>query len=54
MINRKFEERTCGDGPSLQCVLEDDHHLLELIHSAIVRIQLIYIVIGYYCIRLND
>uniref|UniRef100_A0A6Q2Z4C9 Dynein, axonemal, heavy chain 6 n=1 Tax=Esox lucius TaxID=8010 RepID=A0A6Q2Z4C9_ESOLU len=31
MINNKVEEKACGDGPSLVDMLEDDHHLQEVI-----------------------
>ncbi|XP_052368634.1 dynein axonemal heavy chain 6-like [Oncorhynchus keta] len=31
MINSKVEEKTCGDGPGLEAMLEDDKHLLNII-----------------------
>lgn len=31
MINNKFEEKTCGEGPSLSAMFEDDRHLQGLI-----------------------
>ena len=31
IINSKFEEKTCGDGPSLTTMFEDDKHLQNLI-----------------------
>lgn len=30
IINRKFEEKTCGDGPQLEVMFEDDQHLKNL------------------------
>jgi dynein heavy chain len=30
IINRKFEEKTCGDGPQLEIMFEDDQHLKNL------------------------
>lgn len=27
LINSKFEEKTCGDGPGLEAMFEDDKHL---------------------------
>ena len=33
MINHKFEDKTCGEGPSLGAMFEDDKHLLGLIHN---------------------
>ncbi len=30
MINRKLEEKVCGDGPSLAIVFEDDIDLMDL------------------------
>ncbi|CAK8691447.1 unnamed protein product [Clavelina lepadiformis] len=32
IINNKFEEKTCGDGPSLSAMFEDDRDLQGLIH----------------------
>lgn len=31
IINNKFEEKTCGDGPSLSTMFEDDKHLQSII-----------------------
>uniref|UniRef100_A0A8K9XJ36 Dynein, axonemal, heavy chain 6 n=1 Tax=Oncorhynchus mykiss TaxID=8022 RepID=A0A8K9XJ36_ONCMY len=31
MINSKVEEKTCGEGPGLEAMLEDDKHLLNII-----------------------
>ncbi|XP_056004113.1 dynein axonemal heavy chain 6-like isoform X1 [Ostrea edulis] len=31
IINNKFEEKTCGDGPSLATMFEDDKHLQSII-----------------------
>ena len=33
IINNKFEEKTCGDGPSLATMFEDDKHLQTIIHN---------------------
>jgi len=33
IINNKFEEKTCGEGPSLGTMFEDDKHLQTIIHS---------------------
>jgi dynein heavy chain len=33
MINKNFEEKTCGEGPSLQAIFKDDNHLLPLVVS---------------------
>ncbi|KAL4640265.1 dynein heavy chain 6, axonemal [Arapaima gigas] len=33
MINNKVEEKTCGEGPSLEIVLEDDKHLHSIIQN---------------------
>ncbi|WAR29562.1 DYH6-like protein [Mya arenaria] len=33
IINNKFEEKMCGEGPSLSTMFEDDKHLQTIIHS---------------------
>ncbi|KAL8568337.1 Dynein heavy chain 6, axonemal [Nucella lapillus] len=33
IINNKFEDKTCGEGPSLATMFEDDKHLQTIIHS---------------------
>ncbi|XP_018593809.2 dynein heavy chain 6, axonemal [Scleropages formosus] len=33
MINNKVEEKACGEGPSLEIVLEDDRHLQTIIQN---------------------
>ncbi|KAM6971776.1 dynein axonemal heavy chain 6 [Aplochiton taeniatus] len=33
MINNKQEEKTCGDGPSLEVILEDDKNLLTIVKN---------------------
>ncbi len=38
IINNKFEEKTCGDGPSLATMFEDDKHLQTIIYS--IRVSL--------------
>ena len=30
MINKKLEDKTCGDGPSLAVVFEDDIELMDV------------------------
>ena len=36
MINQKYEEKTCGEGPNLTVVLEDDQCLVDLCNSCLV------------------
>ena len=36
MINEKLEDKTCGDGPNLRAVLEDDQCLVELCNGCLV------------------
>ena len=33
IINNKFEEKTCGEGPSLSTMFEDDKHMQSLIQN---------------------
>ena len=33
IINNKFEEKSCGEGPSLATMFDDDKHLQGLVHS---------------------
>ena len=33
IINGKFEEKTCGDGPSLSTMFDDDRHLQGLVNN---------------------
>ena len=33
LINNKFEEKTCGEGPSLGTMFDDDKHLHNIISS---------------------
>ena len=33
MINKNFEEKTCGDGPSLEAIFNDDRYLLGIFCS---------------------
>jgi len=33
MINHKFEEKTCGDGPDLATMFTDDKNMQTLIYS---------------------
>ena len=39
IINNKFEDKICGDGPSLSTMFEDDKHLQKIIHS--IRVSFI-------------
>nr|XP_015200901.1 PREDICTED: dynein heavy chain 6, axonemal [Lepisosteus oculatus] len=39
MINNKVEEKTCGDGPSLETMFEDDKHLQTIIQDIKEAIQ---------------
>lgn len=32
IINNKFEEKICGDGPQLSSMFDDDRHLQKIIH----------------------
>ncbi|XP_069834127.1 dynein axonemal heavy chain 6 [Dendropsophus ebraccatus] len=38
-INNKLEEKTCGEGPSLSTMFEDDRHLLSLVSQIKEAIQ---------------
>lgn len=38
LINSKVEEKTCGEGPSLECIFEDDAHLSGLCQNIQVDI----------------
>ena len=33
MINGKVEEKTCGEGPSLNNMFDDDYHLRDVINN---------------------
>ncbi|XP_067839723.1 dynein axonemal heavy chain 6 [Heptranchias perlo] len=35
IINKKIEEKTCGEGPNLAAILEDDKHLVETIENIV-------------------
>jgi len=37
LINEKLEDKDCGDGPNLESIFEDDHHLDELQKAIKVR-----------------
>ena len=36
LINGKLEDKSCGDGPSLDSIFEDDVHLQQLIEGILV------------------
>ncbi|KAK2908777.1 hypothetical protein Q8A67_004614 [Cirrhinus molitorella] len=42
IINKKVEEKTCGDGPSLEEILEDDAYLQDIILKIKQSIQLAF------------
>ena len=33
IINGKFEDKTCGEGPSLATMFDDDRHLQDLVNT---------------------
>lgn len=37
LINRKLEEKDCGEGPNLEIIFEDDVHLKEVQEKIIVN-----------------
>lgn len=37
LINRKLEEKDCGEGPNLENIFEDDIHMNEIQENIIVR-----------------
>ena len=37
LINQKYEEKTCGEGPNLAVMLDDDHWLTSLGRESLVR-----------------
>ena len=39
-VNGKFEEKTCGEGPSLVAMFEDDKQLHQLISETSVSFQI--------------
>ena len=39
-VNGKFEEKTCGEGPSLVAMFEDDKQLHQLISETSVSLQI--------------
>jgi len=45
IINNKFEEKTCGDGPSLTSMFDDDRHLNGLIER--IKVLLYFIVFQF-------
>lgn len=38
LINQKYEDKTCGEGPNLAVMLDDDHYLLSLGQESLVRV----------------
>ncbi len=44
IINNKFEEKSCGEGPSLATMFDDDKHLQGLLHSIRVCTHLFFCV----------
>ena len=49
IINNKFEEKTCGDGPSLATMFDDDKYLQTLIQNIRVRP---FLFLSYPCVCL--
>jgi len=45
IINSKFEEKTCGDGPSLSAMFDDDRHLQDLIRKIRVRFRHYFLIL---------
>ena len=43
MINRKLEEKDCGEGPSLEIIFEDDVHMKEIQEKIIVNNSIIIV-----------
>ncbi|XP_072373357.1 dynein axonemal heavy chain 6 [Scyliorhinus torazame] len=39
LINRKIEDKTCGEGPSLAAILEDDMYLVETIQKILDSLE---------------
>ena len=37
LINRKLEEKDCGEGPNLENIFEDDIHMKDVQEKIIVR-----------------
>ena len=37
MINQKYEDKMCGNGPSLSSVFQDDHELKTVARNVQVR-----------------
>ena len=37
LINQKYEDKTCGEGPNLALMLDDDHYLTSLGRDSLVR-----------------
>ena len=40
LINLKYEEKTCGEGPNLALMLDDDHYLASLGQESLVSTYL--------------
>ena len=43
LINRKPEEKTCGEGPSLEAIFDDDTHLQDISASIQVHLHNYYV-----------
>lgn len=43
LINRKLEEKDCGEGPSLEIIFEDDVHMKEIQEKIIVNFTIVTI-----------
>ena len=42
MINNKFEEKSCGDGPNLKTMFSDDQNMQTLIENIQVGHELFF------------
>ena len=52
MINRKLEDKSCGNGPSLAIVFEDDSEMMELhqeIQVSIIHVVKLSMYMYMYC-----
>ncbi|XP_063775637.1 dynein axonemal heavy chain 6 [Pseudophryne corroboree] len=48
VINNKLEEKTCGEGPSLSSMFEDDKHLQSLVNQITETIQSAFVTANVY------
>lgn len=43
LINQKYEDKTCGEGPNLALMLDDDHYLASLGEDSLVRTLYVFV-----------